>query len=188
MYEQRRLIQYWFDNYPESEQKELSSRVTSNDDVLFNSAFFEMFLYNLLCRLGCQIAIHPSTESDHNSTPDFLITTSTGEQFYLEAKVGTDQSKREASQERLVNELVDYINGFRCPDFLICLHIIDPPLIAIAKNNVRLCRCFFSRLHREYGLPWACLVSRICPMRRIAPWQSWILLRGLLSPSGATFG
>ena len=136
MYEQRRLIQYWFDNYPASEQKELSSRITSNDDGLLDSAFFEMFLYNLLCRLGCQIAIHPSTESDHNRTPDFLITTSAGDQFYLEAKVGTDRSQKEASQERLLSELVDSINSFHCPDFFICLEIIDPPLNPIPRHHI----------------------------------------------------
>ncbi len=52
-------------------------------------------------------------------------------------------------------------------------------VMAIAKNNVLLDRRFFSRLHREYTLPTLCLVSRTCPMRRIAHWQSWILLLGL---------
>lgn len=137
MQKERELLQCWFDNYPDSEKEEISSRIKSNDDSLFDSVFYEMFLHAVLTRLGCKIEVHPSTESDDNCTPDFLLTASNGEQFYLEAKVGTDKSKEEVSRERLLSKLLDFIREFPSPNFYISVIVHEPPVEAIPQNLVK---------------------------------------------------
>jgi hypothetical protein len=137
MQKERDLLQSWFDNYPEGEKKEILSRIQSHNDWQFDSVFYEMFLHAVLTRLGCMVEVHPSTKSDDDRTPDFLVTTSNGQQFYLEARVGNDRSEKEASRERLTAALLDLVRGFPSPNFFINVNIINFPSEPVPQNPVR---------------------------------------------------
>ena len=55
----RDTLERWFYNYPEEEKKELKSRFKKD----FDSSFYELFLYELFCKLGYNITIHPDLAS-----------------------------------------------------------------------------------------------------------------------------
>jgi hypothetical protein len=58
--------------------------------VDFPSAFFELFLHELLLRLGCNVEVHPDPGTGSSRRPDFLVTDPDGQQFFLEAVLATD--------------------------------------------------------------------------------------------------
>lgn len=51
----RDALEGWFSGYPKEEKKELKSRFKKD----FDSAFYELFLYELFSKLGYKIIIHP---------------------------------------------------------------------------------------------------------------------------------
>ncbi|HLW33809.1 MAG TPA: hypothetical protein VKX40_16225 [Aequorivita sp.] len=83
----RETIESWFLSFPDSEKIELKNRFDKDMD----SAFFELFLYQMFKKLGFLITIHPELE-DSNKRPDFLIEKD-GVQSYVEAKVCYDKSQ-----------------------------------------------------------------------------------------------
>ena len=77
----RQKCELWFEHFPVQHQSDLRSRFRSTKDEQHGGAFFELFLHELLIRLGCNIQIHPEVRG---LTPDFLV--NHGDQrFYLEA-------------------------------------------------------------------------------------------------------
>lgn len=105
----RQLLEELFSEYPEEHQSELRRRVvTSRTD--FQSPFFELFLYGLFQRLGAKIEIHPKVSEETDKRPDFLITLSSGFQFYLEAVLATGETNEERSRKKLVDAIYDLID------------------------------------------------------------------------------
>ena len=47
----REVLEEWFTRYPEKEKDELRSRFQSGDDTHFASAFFELYLHELLFKV-----------------------------------------------------------------------------------------------------------------------------------------
>ena len=77
----RQKCELWFEHFPVQHQSDLRSRFRSTDNRHHGGAFFELFLHELLIRLGCKIQVHPEVGG---LTPDFLV--NHGDQrFYLEA-------------------------------------------------------------------------------------------------------
>ncbi len=105
----RQMLESWFLRYPTEGQHELQSRFRSRLNVHHTSAFFELFLHELLFCLGCAVVIHPSVKGTTRS-PDFFVEPQSGESFYLEATVATFQSKEEAAAEARLNQVYDVLN------------------------------------------------------------------------------
>lgn len=143
----RDLLQVFFDNYPSEEKPEILSRLRSGDGSHFDSAIHELCLYNILIRHGCSLEVHPLIESANNHKPDFLVTTKSGEQFYLEARVASQKSPEEAATEELYNRMIHFIANMDSPDFFINVNVIKMPsqpiprakileIINILRNNI----------------------------------------------------
>ena len=81
----RQYTQAWFDRFPEEARADLRGRYMSDDDHLHTSAHFELFLHELLVRLGFDIEVHPMV-SGVAKRPDFRIQHE-GVSCYLEAVV-----------------------------------------------------------------------------------------------------
>ena len=109
----RDTLERWFYNYPEEEKKELKSRFKKD----FVSSFYELFLYELFCKLGYNINIHPDLASSPKK-PDFLISKNNLE-FYVEAKVVKSKTMEQEAFERKRNELYDNLNKLNTKDFLL---------------------------------------------------------------------
>src|SRR5258708_3405234 len=81
----REKVDAWIDGYPEKNRAELIARFRSAIDDQHHSAFFELFLHQLLLARGCKVLeIEPSLPHTTKS-PDFLAENEAHERFYLEA-------------------------------------------------------------------------------------------------------
>lgn len=109
----RDTIEGWFYNYPKEEKKELKSRFKKD----FDSSFFELFLYELFCKLGYNIVIHPDLPFSPKK-PDFLISKN-GIEVYVEAKVVKSKTMEQEAFERKRNELYDNLNKLNTKSFLL---------------------------------------------------------------------
>jgi len=111
----RDTLESWFYNYPEEEKKELKTRFKED----FDSTFYELFLYQLFCKLGYSIIIHPDLPLSPRK-PDFLISKD-GLEIYVEAKVVKNKSMEQEAFERKRNEFYDNLNKIDSGDFYLCI-------------------------------------------------------------------
>lgn len=109
----RDTLESWFSNYPKEEKKELKNRFKKD----FDSAFYELFLYELFTKLDYNITIHPDLPSSPKK-PDFLISKDDIE-IYVEAKVVKNKTKEQEAFERKINEFYDNLNKLNSSDFLL---------------------------------------------------------------------
>lgn len=109
----RDTLEGWFFNYPKEEKKELKSRFKKD----FDSAFYELFLYELFSKLGYKIIIHPDLPLSPKK-PDFLISKDDLE-IYVEAKVVKNKTKEQEAFERKINEFYDNLNKLNSDNFLL---------------------------------------------------------------------
>ena len=103
----RALIERWFAQFPRKRHKDLMARIRSGDDRQFHAAFWELYLYAMLSRLGYVVTLPPETRPN----PDFMVKTPGGS-FYLEATslsahsdVGAAARKRLGRVEAAVNSV-----------------------------------------------------------------------------------
>lgn len=136
----RDFLQRYFELYPTNHQHELIRRIQSRDIVQYKSAIFELLLHETLRRLGFTVTVHP-TLSNSTKSPDFLVESSSGQKFYLEATLGQEASEQDSAIEQEKNKLFDYINTSleEVNDFRLGVCIIksantSPPKKAIAKD------------------------------------------------------
>ncbi len=117
----RNLLESSFRRYPTSESAELKSRFKTQ----FDSAFFELFLHELLLRLGCEVAVHP-TLNGTDAKPDFLARFPQGQEVIVEAVLATERTEKERARENRLNALYDAITSKTIsPNFFICLGAIS---------------------------------------------------------------
>lgn len=121
----RALVEQWFSRYPAEHQGRLRSRLRG-DDIALDSAFFELYLHELLLVLGLAPTVEPPAGTKGKS-PDFLVTGQYGSPFYLEACVVSAKSKDEISAERRANQVYDQIDKLISPDFFIGIEIREHP-------------------------------------------------------------
>jgi hypothetical protein len=116
----RRLLQQWFSRYPKGHQPELRARFKAD----FQSAFFELFLYELILRLGAVPVPHAVVETGISARPDFRVDSPRGATSYLEARVARDESAAETRNRRVLGSIYDQINKLPIADwFLRIVHL-----------------------------------------------------------------
>ncbi len=89
--------------YPDPD--DLIRRFRSNNNSNFRSAEFELLLYSALQRQGFLLEPHPELPNGSKSRPDFLVTTPTGQSFYLEAVLATENSTDQTNQPLIATTL-----------------------------------------------------------------------------------
>jgi hypothetical protein len=94
----RALIDAWLSRYPESDQVGLRARLRSDDDRVFNSAFWELYLHEMYRRDGWAIEVEP-TLPGVSTRPDFLVSKE-AESYFVEARC-TFQGNDRAAAARL---------------------------------------------------------------------------------------
>jgi hypothetical protein len=96
----RNLIEEWLSRYPEGKRRALISRLRSPIDDEHLSACFELVLHELLLRNGCTVEEVEPALPNSTRTPDFLVRSPRGEQFYLEAALVTGRTREQAAAQR----------------------------------------------------------------------------------------
>lgn len=140
----RQMLEEWSLHYPaiESQEKrvELLRKLLSDlraGGRKFTATFFELFLHELLIRVGCHIVeIEPEIP---NSTrrPDFLIEDPNGVRFYLEATAAFGENEKKAAIQAKESELYDLINKIESPKFFLMLRLISMPQKQPSARKIR---------------------------------------------------
>ncbi len=117
----RDLLEHWFSRYPSSERAELRSKFRNEFDV----AFFELFLHEVLLRLGCRVTVHPEIPSTR-SKPDFEVESSSGS-WYVEARVASDKPATELAKDRALAVFFDEVDRLSIDDYFLHLETVEFP-------------------------------------------------------------
>ena len=121
----RATLDSWFRRYPESERPDLRSRFRLRHSTL--PAFFELYLHELLLKLGYGVTVHPELPGDATTHPDFLAERQGEPGFYLEAATVTDQTPEERSGSARMDIVFDALNAIDNGDFFFGMEVGDPP-------------------------------------------------------------
>lgn len=116
----RALLEEWFARYPREAQHHMKTRLRAEWD----GAWFELFLHELLLRLGCTAALHPMVPGV-SRVPDFLVRPASGEPFYLEAAAVTEETTATAREPRAHAHILDVLNEYWHPDFSFWLEELE---------------------------------------------------------------
>lgn len=131
----RQEIESWFDRYPDQSARDLRQRFRSDDDAQHAGAFFELFLHQLLTRLGAQIEVHPAVPGT-TRRPEFRVSLA-NVTFYMEARVVTDESKAAAAARKRTNLVYDALNDLESPDFWINVQVRGAPESLVPTSRLR---------------------------------------------------
>ena len=123
----RQLVVRWFDHYPADKRGGLVARFRSPIDDQHYSAFFELFLHEIVLTCGHRIvAIEPLLASTRKS-PDFLVESVPGGRFYLEAVLATGRSQEEARAQARLNQALAAIDKTPSPAHFLDLYVRGVP-------------------------------------------------------------
>src|SRR5262249_44746022 len=78
----RQLLESWFAKYPSEHQPELAGRFRAPGKRGLEPPFFELFLHQLLLRLGFRVTVHPPLIGTERR-PDFLAESDGGTGFLV---------------------------------------------------------------------------------------------------------
>jgi hypothetical protein len=122
----RETLETWFSHYPKEHQPEFQVRYKSKINYENQAAFFELFLHELLLRLGCSVQLHPKIPI-YTKTPDFLVSAPDNSKFFLEAALVTGEPRNKASAKAIEQSFYDALNQIDSPNFFIGVTIRGEP-------------------------------------------------------------
>lgn len=129
----RELLELWFSMYPQDEHFELQRRFENNDEA----AFFELFLYALLKKFGCEVIIHPSKEGANDKHPDFFVVPPDGNDFYTEAVVVYEGSQEDQQSQKRINLVYDLLDQMDIPGYLFWIDQNGAPKTQPSVKEIR---------------------------------------------------
>jgi hypothetical protein len=134
----RQELETWFSRYPDAAKGNILRRFQSDDKIEHHSAFFELYIHELLIRLGHKVEIpHPEPGASPRRAPDFLATSQDGNRFYVEATLATNQSQQDVSGEKRLNQVYDALNGLDSPNFFISVKVHGAPAVPVPGRRLR---------------------------------------------------
>jgi len=133
----RNIVDIWFSHYPIHAQKELLANLQTLNDQQFLSAFFELYLHEMLLKMAFEIKIHPTLENDILKTPDFFVKDDVNE-FYLEAKLSTVLSIDEIKGKKRLEDILNEINKIYCENFFVHVKIDGYPNSSVSIKRLRI--------------------------------------------------
>lgn len=132
----RQLVENWLTRYPANHRGALISRLRSSIDDQHLSAFFELFVHELLLVRGHQIlAIEPEL-SDTKKSPDFLVKAKEGHCLYLECALATGRSQSEVAAQKRLNQVRAAIDKVNSPRHFLDLTVHGLPTETISSNTM----------------------------------------------------
>jgi hypothetical protein len=115
----RTVLGEWFEKFPNDDRADLLARFKSADNLQHISASFELYLHELMLKLGFTVEVHPETNTEKDTRPDFKATNKNGLSFYLEAVQSTDSAVEEQGANARLNVFFDTINRLDSSDFFL---------------------------------------------------------------------
>jgi hypothetical protein len=132
----RALLERWFARFPEPCRPDLRARFRSGTDSQHLSAFWELYLHELLCSMGFTVRCHPPAGEELGTHPDFLVSLNGARLFYLEGTLALP-SQAESAEEARTAQVYDAINKMNSPNFFLGLRIRGAPATPPAGARLR---------------------------------------------------
>lgn len=131
----RNELEAWFKKYPDENKKDLRARFRSDDDHIHNheGAFFELFLHELLTRLGFSLKVHPDIPGT-SYRPDYLACCG-NQRCYIEATV-TGLKSGPFTQNKNEQDVLNKLNTLVSPHFHITYDMQGTLLRTLSRNEV----------------------------------------------------
>jgi hypothetical protein len=135
----RQLVDEWLARYPASSRDNLVSRFRSLNDDAHLSAFFELFIHELVTTRGHRVvAVEPRLPHTKKS-PDFLVEATEGHRLYLECALATGRSARAHATQARLNRALKAIE--RTPSPAHYLSVMPSGDLSGEVSMKRLTRC-----------------------------------------------
>lgn len=135
----RELLETWFSHIAATDQASLRGDFRSGNDVQFASAFFELYVHELLRLLDHEIEIHPSLPGT-SKRPDFRATLG-DHSLVLECRVVLEESVAEQGDNKRLAEVADSLRQIQSDEFRVVLEGIGVPQSSVPtgrwKGNVQ---------------------------------------------------
>ena len=131
----RRLLEQWFNPYPEEAKTDLRERFRSPIDVQHQAAFFELYVHRLVSCMGYELKPHPDIPGT-SSHPDFLVGKDGTAVLYLEITIAAP-SAEEQGQEKRAAVVYDTLNGLDSPNFFLHIRVRGAPKTPPAGARLR---------------------------------------------------
>ncbi|MGD0108769.1 MAG: hypothetical protein ABSC06_32740 [Rhodopila sp.] len=143
----RQLINDWLTHYPAHDRDSLVTRLRSVIDDQHRSAFFELFIHELVITRGHKvIAIEPKLV-DKTKSPDFLVAAKEGHQLYLECVLATGRSQQEVAAQARLNQALTVIDRTPSPVHFLDLSVHGVPTAPISiKKMMRMLLTWIAKL------------------------------------------
>jgi hypothetical protein len=136
MVEFRKMIQGWFNRFPDEDKKDLRERFRSPKEPNHVGAFFEIYLHELFNRLGFELEPHPTIRGC-GTHPDYVVSDHGVNQFYLEATLAGLPSQQEQGANTRMGIVYDAINTIESPNFFVRLELKGAPNTAPPTQTLR---------------------------------------------------
>ena len=132
----RVLISDWIAHVPPTERDDFVRRITSGQDVVFHSAFLELYVHELLTATGQSVTFHPEL-SGTKKRPDFRAVGSRAGKAIVECTVATEDSDKDRAAQARLNTLFDSINRVDCADVFLDLRVAGTPMTPVPGGRWR---------------------------------------------------
>jgi hypothetical protein len=132
----RDLLDGWFRDFPESGKADLKARFRSRSDSQHHAAFFELYVHELLRRCGFEVEVHPDTEAEEETHPDFLVSLGGKPQFYVEATLAQESAADSAAQAR-IDRVYETLSTLDSPNFFVGIRLYGAPATAPPGARLR---------------------------------------------------
>jgi len=131
----RELLELWFERYPEDAKHQLKRRLYSRTDSQHQSAFFELYLHELLTS-RFEVVLEPDMGLDITTHPDFKASLDGNPRFYLEAVLAS-QALAEVVKDARIAEVFGQVNRINSPNFMLQVSYHGAPTTAPSTRLLR---------------------------------------------------
>ena len=148
----RDLLEQWLSRFPTHAQAALRARFRKNKAVPHHSAFFELYLHELLLIEGHEVTVAATDDpGSEGKKPDFVAHRNSRPEFYLEATLATDKPSADAAADARIHKLYDAVNHkLGSTDFFVGLELYSNSRTPIPESKVlQAIRDFFRTIDRE---------------------------------------
>lgn len=134
----RNVLEDWFSHYaaePHKERLDLRSRFRNRDRHQHRSAFFELYVHELLRRAGYEIESHP--ETTRTTHPDYKVLRNGQPRFYLEVIMPRAQDEPDPGARMRFDQFIEGLNKITSPDFFLWIEHKGYPKKSPSTKDVR---------------------------------------------------
>jgi hypothetical protein len=113
-------------------------RLRTKHDHHFLAAFFEVYVFTLLRRLGHEVVIHPRAgRATNQRRPDFAAREPDGTSYVVETVLAYEYSAQQRAAQRRVAEAYDALDRLDSPDFFLWIGLDGSPKSSFPGRRLR---------------------------------------------------